>query len=60
MSPLPVKNFRFFTYTRHSLLLSSEGSLACHIFFDNGHLRGPVALTPVVERLTVDLWLYLL
>ena len=25
------------TYTRHSWLLSSEGSLACHTYFDTGH-----------------------
>ena len=30
--------------------LSSEGSLTCH-----GHLRGPVTLTPVAERLAVEL-----
>ena len=26
------------TYARHSWTLSSEGSLACHTYFDKGHL----------------------
>ena len=49
------------TYARHSWTLSSEGSLACNTYCDigafvyNGHLRGPFILTPVAERLAVDL-----
>ena len=42
--------------------LSSEGSLACHIYCDtlyNGHLREPVTLTPISERLSVELSLFL-
>ena len=36
--------------------LSSEGSLACHgASVYNGHLRGPVTLTPVREHLAVEL-----
>ena len=47
------------TNARHSWPLSSEGSLACHTYCDaghmtNGHLRGPVILTPVAERLAVE------
>ena len=45
------------TYVRHSLPVSSEGSLACHTCCEmyNGHLRGPVILTPIAERLAVEL-----
>ena len=48
------------TYARHSWTLSSEGSLACHTYCDIGafvyddHLRGPVILTPVAERLNLN------
>ena len=44
------------TIARHSWPLSSEGYLACHTtFFYSGHLRGPMALTPIAKRLTVEL-----
>ena len=48
-----------FTNARYSWPLSSEGSLACQTYCDaghlnNGHLRGPVILTPVAERLAVE------
>ena len=43
------------------MTLSIEGSLACHTFYDTehlfncGHLRGPMTLKPVAERLAVEL-----
>ena len=49
------------TYAWHSWPLSSEGSLACHACCDTGafvyygHFPGPATLTPIAERLTVDL-----
>ena len=49
------------TYARHLWPLSSEGSLASHIppwhgvSVYNGHFRGPVTLTPIAERLAVEL-----
>ena len=50
------------TYSWHSWPLSTEGSLACHTYWDtghpiiyNGHLRGPVKLSPIAERLAVEL-----
>ena len=50
-SPLLVKGCKW--------LLSSEGSLASHTYCDSGtvydsHLRGPVTLTPIAERLAVE------
>ena len=36
-SPLPLKVFKSLTYARHSWPLSSEGSLACHTYYDKGH-----------------------
>ena len=46
-------------YVRHSLPVSSEVSLACHMYCEtyNGHLRGPVILTPIAERLAMELLL---
>ena len=46
------KGLQVFTYARHLWVLSDEGSLACHTYCDrtsayNGHLLGPVALTPL-------------
>ena len=35
-SPLPMKGCKILTYARHSWLLSSEGSLACHTHCDTG------------------------
>ena len=44
------------TYPQHSWPLSSEDSLACHTYcVYNGHLRGPVTLTSIAERLAVEL-----
>ena len=49
------------TYARHLWPFSSEGSLACHTYYNtygayiyNEHIRGPVTLTPNAERLTVE------
>ena len=48
-------------YARHSLPLSSEGVLTCiaptvtRAILYNGHLKGPVTLTLVAERLEVEL-----
>ena len=48
-------------YARHLWPLSSEGSLACHIYCDTGHpfimviVRGPLTLTLIAEGLTVKL-----
>ena len=55
------EGLQILTYARHSWPLSSEGSLPCHTYCDtvssvyNGHLRGPVTLTPIAERLAVEL-----
>ena len=35
--------------------MSSQSSLACHTSVYNGHLRGPVTLTAIAERLAVEL-----
>ena len=46
------------TYAWHLWPLSSEGSLACHTYrapIHNGHLRGPVTITPATERLEMEL-----
>ena len=50
------------TYAWHSWPLNSEGSLACHTYCTwhgasvyNSHLRGPATLTPIAERLEVEL-----
>ena len=46
------------TYARHSWPLSSEGSLASRTYgasVNDGHLRGPVTLTPNAKRLAVGL-----
>ena len=59
------EELRIFTNIRHSSPLSSEGSLACHIYCDheasvyNCHLRGHVTLTPVAKRLAMELSLFL-
>ena len=54
-----MKWVQILTYARHSL--SSEGYLTCHTYCDKGllfiNLRGPVTLTPVAERLAVELLL---
>ena len=56
------EGLQFFTYAWHSWPLSSEVSLACHTNCDtglyNGHLRGPVTLTTIAERLAVELSLH--
>ena len=57
---IAVEGFQILTYTRHSCPIGTEGSLACHTYcitghLFNGHLQGPVTLTPVVERLSVEL-----
>ena len=56
------EGLQILTYARPSWPLSSEGSLACHTYYDTGHpfviyghLRGPVTLSPIAERLTVEL-----
>ena len=47
------------TYDWHSWPLSSEGSLTCHTYCDTGlyndRLREPVTLTPVAERLAMEM-----
>ena len=42
------------TYAQFSWPLTSEGSVTRDILY-NGYLRGPVILTPIAERLAVDL-----
>ena len=55
------EGLQFFTFTRHSWQLSSEGFLSVpHLLWHgasvfNGHLRGPVTVTPIAERLEVEL-----
>ena len=54
------EGLQILTYAQHPWPLSSEGSLACHTYCDKGHpfimvLPGPVALTPIAERFTVEL-----
>ena len=58
------EGLRILTYTRHLWLLSSEGSVECHIYCYIGHPfimvisdRGPVTLAPVSEHLAVELTL---
>ena len=53
---------QIFTYVQDLWPSSSGGSLTCHTCCDtagssiyNGHLRGPVTLTLVAERLAVEL-----
>ena len=53
------EGLQILTYARHSWPLSSENSLA-HLLlhrasFYNGHLQGPVTLTPIAEHLAVEL-----
>ena len=48
------EGLQILTYTRHSWPMSSEGSWACSTYCD-GHLRGPVTLTPIAERLAWEL-----
>ena len=58
-------HFDLHIYARHSWSLSDEQwgffsvpHLLRHGAFDyNGHLRGPMTLTPIAERLAVELWL---
>ena len=47
------ERLQILTYVRHSWPMSSEGSLACYIFY-KCHLRGPVTLT-IAERVAVEL-----
>ena len=55
------EGLQILSYARQSRPLSCEGSLTCHLYCDtgasvqNGHLRGPVTLTPTAERLAVKL-----
>ena len=55
------EGLQILTYARHSWSLSREDSLACHTYcdtghpFNKGHLRVPVTLTPIAERLAVGL-----
>ena len=37
-SPFPVKGLQILTYSWNSWALSRESSLACHTYFDTGHL----------------------
>ena len=59
-SPLPVKSSNFGLYSA-LMVIDSWGSLACHYwdkghpFYIYGHLRGPVALTPIVGTFTTHL-----
>ena len=58
---ISVEGLRILTYAPHLGPLSSGGSLTCHTYCDtghsynNGHLRGPVTLTPNAERFAVEL-----
>ena len=53
------QHYRFLTYARHSLPLSSKDSLPQLLWHRasvyNSQLRGPNTLTPVAERLAVEL-----
>ena len=52
------EGLQILTFARHSWPLSSEGSLQhCLTYCDtgHGHVRGPVTLTPIDERLAVEL-----
>ena len=53
------EGLQILNHARHSWPLSSEGSLACHTYCEtsvyNGHLRGPVTLTPIAQRYAVEL-----
>ena len=50
------ERLQILTYARHAWPLSSEGSLTCHgPTLYSGHIRGPVTLTPVAERLAAEL-----
>ena len=59
------EGLQILTYALHSWPLSSEGPLTCHTYCDTGppsvynvHLRGPVILSPIAERLAVEFSLY--
>ena len=58
---ISVEGLQILTYAPHLWPLGSEGSLACHTYcgtghpYNNGHLRGPVTLTPNDERFAVEL-----
>ena len=55
-SQSPGEGLQILTQTRHSWPLSSEGSIACHIYCDTGHyIWWPVTLTSIAERLAVEL-----
>ena len=60
-SPLPMKGWKFWPM----LVLMSSGFFSVpHLlwlrrFVYNGHLRGPATLTPITERLAVELSLFL-
>ena len=59
------EGLQMLTFVRLSLPFRSEGSSTCHTYCDTGesfisHLRGPVTLTPVAERLAVKLSLLIL
>ena len=63
-SPLPVKGCKFLPYARYLWPLSMRVLFSMpHLLWHgasvyNGHLRGPVTLTPIAERLAVEfLWL---
>ena len=53
------EGLQILTYTWHSWQLSNEGYVPHLLWhgtsFYNGHLRGPVTLTPVAELLAVEL-----
>ena len=53
------EGLQILTNARHLWPLSSEGSLACQTYCGasiyNGHLRGPITLTSLAERLAVEL-----
>ena len=55
------EGLKILTYAQHSWPLSSEGSLACHIYCDtqasiyNDHVYGPVTLAPIADYLAVEL-----
>ena len=49
------EGLQILTLARPSWPLCSESSLTCRTHCDTGHLRGPMTLTPVAERLAVEL-----
>ena len=51
------EGLQILTNARYLWALNSGVSITCQIYCDTGHLRGPAALTPIAERLAVELLL---